>query len=299
MEGIIALLLANLIGGAVNPIFVRFGTEQIPPITFTAIRFAIATLIFAPIFLKQKKKIPLSELKGLIFNSVFFMLNVTLYAVGLQYTTIITSQILYTLVPLFVGIFAFFIFKEKITKHKIIGSFIALSGAIFILSESLNKSEKLSFGTPLGNIIVLGAVVSWSFYLSFSKKLTDKHGPITTTFFSFLTTLVVIGVLASFEFLSHPFAVNHLTSLTLGSIFGVGIISSGLLIFLYQLGINKTSSFIASLFSYFSPVFASLTAIPLAHEKITFQLIIGGILITGGVFYATSLDHFRKKAKSD
>ncbi len=298
-EGIFALIFANFLGGAFSPLFVRIGTSEIPPITFTALRFLVATLVFFPIFLSQRKKFHSEDFPKIIFNSIFFMLNATLFAIGLRFTTIITSQILYTLVPLFVGLFSFFLFKEKIGQNKIIGAAIALSGTAFLIWESFSKVQSISLGTPLGNVIILCAVISWSFYFSFSKKLTDRNGPVVTTFFSFLITLLIVGIISPFEFSSTSINLNHLRPEVIGSIFGVGIISSGALVFLYQYGISKTSSFVASIFTYFVPVFSSLTAIPLAHEKISGQLIIGGLLITIGVFYATSYSVIKGKLKSN
>jgi drug/metabolite transporter (DMT)-like permease len=60
------------------------------------------------------------------------------------------------------------------------------------------------------------------------------------------------------------------------------------MLFLTQYGIKHTNAFLGSVFLYLGPLFAAVTAIPLLGEQVTTNLIIGGVLILGGVFYATT-----------
>ncbi len=126
--GIIALLIANFIGGALSPVFVKFGVSEIPPLTFTLLRFSLAILFTLPLYLKQKSHtVSRQNIKFLLFGSTFFSLNLSLFSIGLQYTTVIMSQILYTLVPVIVGVMAHFILRENLTRNKNIGLAFAVS----------------------------------------------------------------------------------------------------------------------------------------------------------------------------
>lgn len=295
--GIFALLLQNFLGGALSPIFVKTGVEQISPLVFTMFRFLIAAAVFLPFFLILKKKPDKRGIREISLFSVFFTLNATLYAIGLKYTAIIVSQIFYTTVPVFVAVFAFIFLKEKITRNKILGGLVAGAGVIFLMLQSIERNEAQTFGTPLGNAIVMTAVVSWALYITFSKKLTNKYDPVATTFISFAVTIILLAFVLPFDrffFEPRPFV---LSDSLIVSLLGVGVISSALIFFLFQFGVKRTSAFTSSLFFYFAPFFASLTAIPLEGEKITGNLVIGGLLIIFGVFYATSFDVILRKLK--
>lgn len=297
--GILALLAANVLGGAISPLFVKLGTREVPPFTFTTLRFLLAIIVFLPFFLRGYKNLKLKDVKIISFFSVFFALNLVLYAIGLQYTTIIISQTFYTLVPLIVGILAYFILKEKFTKNKIVGTVISFAGIIFILFQSLQKQEMFTFGTPVGNLIIFAAVLCWSFYLVFSRKLTKKYPATTTSFFSFFVTFVIAMPFIYTEPSSRNIINGTITPLAWISLLVTGTVSSALMFFLIQYGVKKTSAFTASVFSYFAPLLAAITAVPFANEKINLNLILGGILIVFGVFYATTWETFKKRYNSN
>lgn len=292
-QGLLLLLIANFIGGALNPLFVKFGISQFPPITFTALRFLIATAVFYPVYAKKKIKLTKADRKQLFFFSMFFALNGGLYAVGLQYTTILVSQVLYTAVPVLVAVISYFSLKEKFTPYKIIGLIIAFTGIIFMIYESAQKDKAVSFGSVQGNIIILGAIISWSIYLIFSKKLTQKFPPTTTSFYSFFGAAVLFLAISPLEMIFHPLVLGKIDSAGLASLLGVGIISSALMFSLVQFGIQKTSPFTASLLQYLGPVFSALTAVPFAHEKISINLVFGGLSIVTGVFIATTYPYIK------
>jgi drug/metabolite transporter (DMT)-like permease len=297
--GIFFLLIASFIGAALSPIFVKLGVREIPPITFTALRFLIAAAIFLPIFLRQKDlRLQKKDILILTSQSLFFFFNVLLFSFAIQYTTVIMSQILYACVPIFVGFLAYVILKERLSKNKIIGGGVALLGISLLLFQSLSTQETITFGSPWGNLLGLGAVISWSIYMVLSKKLTHTYSPVTTSFFSFLTSAILLFLLVPMELFFHPLVLSNITSVGIISLLGAGIISSAIMFFLIQVGIKRTTALTASLFQYTAPFFAAVTAIPILGEQPTPFLIVGGMLILGGVFYATTYTDLRKKGVS-
>lgn len=295
IEGIVALFFANFIGGALGPLFLKIGIHEFPVLTFTTLRFLIATVVFLPFFLKGKGHFNKKQTKQLVFYSLLFSINTILYGIGLQFTSALVSQILYATVPIFTGIFSYFLIHEKFGVNKIIGALIAMSGVGILVYSSVQKHDTLSLGTPLGNGIILISVLSWSLYLIFSKRLTAVYSPSTTSFASFFITFVFASILMPFEWIIRPFSVSTITPIGLSSLLGIGIFSTTLSFFLIQYGVKKTSPFTASLFLYLAPLFSAVTAIPFLHEKITIELILGGFLIITGVFFATTYEYLKKK----
>jgi len=64
-----------------------------------------------------------------------------------------------------------------------------------------------------------------------------------------------------------------------------------------QVGVKRTNAFIASLFQYVAPFIATSAAIPLLGEKVTWELVVGGILILLGVFIATTFGQVKEYIK--
>lgn len=287
--GLIILFIAQFIGGAISPVFVKLGVREIPPITFTDLRFIIASIVFAPFFFTHSHRhLTRNEIIRISAFSIFFALNVMIFGIAIQFTTAIMSQVLYSTTPLFAAFLAYFILGERLTTTKIIGFFIALLGLAFLLSQSILKDGLQTFGTPLGNILGICAVFSWATYIVLSKKLTNVYSTKITTFFSFIVTAIMLLILVPFELTIRPLNISHITFIGYGSLIVVSLISSTLMFFLMQVGIKKTNATTTSFFQYLAPFFAATTAIPILGEKITPQLIIGGILILTGVFFATT-----------
>lgn len=295
--GILALLLAGFIGGQ-SPILIKIGLREFPPIFLTTFRFLLATIIFLPFYLRQKQTLSRKDIRTLFTQSVFFALNVGLFSIAIQFTTAIISQILYTLVPIIVIFLSYFLLKEKLTSNKIIGLILAMAGVSFLIQQSVVKTDVLTFGTPLGNFLNLGAVFSWSLYMVFSKNLTNKYSSATTSFFSFLVTTLLLFLIVPFEQFFRPLLVNKITIIGLSSVFGLAVFSSALMFFLIQFSIKRTTPFTASFYQYLGPFSAAITAIPFLGEKPTLSLVIGGILIMVGVFWATSYRYARKYLRS-
>lgn len=294
ITGLVALLFAGFIGGQ-TPLLLKFGLRDFPPLLFTFLRFVIAMIVLLPFFLLREEKLSSVDIKRLGFQSIFFAGNVAIFSIAIQYTSAIMSQILYTTVPLVVGALSYFMLKEKLTKHKIIGLIIAVAGVGFLLEQSTSKMDVLSFGTPLGNFLTLLAVFSWSIYMVLSKNLTKKYSPITTSFISYIVTAFLLLLFVPIEESIRPFHPSHISLLGSGSLLAVGVISSALMFFLIQFTILKTSPFVASFFQYLGPLSSAITAIPFLGEKPTKSLVISGILIIIGVFIATSYPQIKGK----
>ncbi len=293
--GLAALAIANFISGIFNSVLVKLGVREIPPITFTMFRFLIASLAILPFYLRQSSRKPLRKHMWIILaQSVFFAANVGIFSIAIQFTSAIMSQIIYIFVPVVVGIISYFVFKEKFTKHKIIGSLVALLGVLFLIEQSIVKADILSFGTLHGNLLILCGVFVYSGYLLLSQKLTKIYSPITTTFSTFLITFILLMLVAPFELIDNPLQISKITFVGIGSLFGLAIFSSAIMYFLIQIGIKHAGAFTASLFQYMAPFFTAISAMAVLGEKLTLTIVLGGLLIMFGVFYATTYPYVKR-----
>jgi len=296
--GLGALFVANFIGGAFNSVLIKLGVREIPPITFTMLRFFLATIVILPFYLKEHNKgLIRKNIWSIVAQSIFFATNVGIFSVAVQFTSAIMSQVLYLFIPIIVGVLSYFIFKERFTKDKIIGSLLALLGVFLLLEGSIVKADILSLGTLYGNLlIILGAFV-FSGYLLFSQKLTKIYSPVTTSFFTFAITFILLAAIVPFELMVRPLQLDKITALGIGSLLFIAIFSSAIAYFLIQLGIKKTGAFTASLFQYIGPFFTAISAMIVLGEKITLPVVLGGLLIISGVFYATTWQYIKKSMK--
>lgn len=290
--GFIGLFIGQLFGAGILPVFLKLGVKEVSPLLFSSLRFIIATVGILIIFL-PKKKFSLGIPLKLVKRSLLFAANIALFSLGIQFTTATMSQTIIVSVPVTVAILAHFMLNEKITREKIVGFFIALSGLSFLILQSITKTEHLTFGTPFGNMLILIASVCWSLYLVLSRAVSREYSSIKITYANFIFTALALLLLSPFEALIKPTRIENITTVGIISLIILGL-GTVIMYVCIQYGIKKTSATTVALFQYLSPFFAALFAVPTLHEKPTISLAIGGLLILVGVFYSTTFQRVKK-----
>lgn len=296
LAGLLALF-GYLLFGAFTPTLLKDLVTDIPPLTLTFLRFLIASIVFAPLFLIYKDKIKSRKelLELCAVGSLGSILNVSLFALGMKFTTVIIGLVLYGLSPIIVALLGTRLIGEKLTKNQIIGTVVGFLGFAFIMHESFVSSETLTFGNPIGNIIIFFAVISWSFYTLYSRKLSNKYSPVTMSFTSFIPSVVILGILSPFEIYFTSSSLSLITWKHIAELLYLGIMSTITVYFLYLFAIKKTSALVASLSMYLAPFTGAIPAILFFGEKITLNLLIGGAFVLLGVFVATTYQQIRNR----
>lgn len=290
LKAVLALCCTGILGG-IAPVFMKIALKEVAPVQITFTRFFFALIILFPIALFTKKlRFNKKDIPHLVLASLLFSGNIFLFVFGLQYTTSIASQLMYLLTPTLVIILSYFFMKTRILPKHIFSIIAGLIGGVILVSRANMSNLANSLGSPMGNLIILGGVCSWSMYVVLSKKLSAKYHPLSLmvvnnimiTIISFVTLAYLkINILVSYAQLSNAALISLLLLVLLNSI---------LFFFLYQWGIKLASPFMVSVSAYLSPLAAASLAVPLFGEQITIQLVLSALLI-GVSSYLT----FRKK----
>lgn len=293
--GLLVLFIAQMIGGAIGPTVVKLGTREFPPLLFTELRMILATILFLPFFLKTKNRnLKHSDYFRLGILAFCLFINVSFFSIAMQYTSVIMSQIIYVAVPVVVAVASHFILQERLVKRYIIGLFIAVCGILFLFFQSIIMQNQLSFGSPLGNFLLLLAMMGYSGYIIVSRRLTKRYSSATLTFFTFALISLYLLLFLPFEYKIRPFNIHHITFFGMEMLFTNAIFPTILLYFFIQIGVRYTNAFIVSLFQYLAPFWATLAGIFIFGEKPTVTFLFGGICIIAGVFYATTYEQVKE-----
>lgn len=279
-HGIFYVLLAAAIGGGI-PALGKIGLTVIPPTTFTFFRFVLAALCMIPLILPFPK-ISGKQLGSIILVSLLATGNVTFFAFGVKQTTATISQLLYTIVPVISLMLSARLYGETITLRKVTGIGTGLVGVVLLILLPMLSKGSASAGTMAGNLTVLGAVISFSFYSVLSKKYQQIVTPPFLTFVFAVTTLSVLSPFAVMEYLSNPAWVTHLTLPAFLAVTYVGIFGGAVYYLVYQLAIKRSGPVIASLTMFIQPLAAYLWALALLGEKLIPGVMAGAVLTIVG-----------------
>lgn len=286
-------LLISLIGGFSGAL-VKFTTTELSPIILTFLRSLVSTLIILPFVYHERLFSKIVIDKNLLVANTFFWVNWLFFAAGVQKTSLLMASVAYLPVPLIVAIIGFLWLKEKLSREQIIGLILSLTGVLMLVVQSIRTQDVLSFGTPLGNILLSIAVICWSLYLVSSRKIAQAHSPLKIIFFNFLTSSILSAPLAILDISSSTTRISQYAIL---SLLALVLFSSVIVFYLIQWLVKHTSAFIPSLTLYLSSTVGGLTGIVFFHEKLTAIFALSAFLILCGVFLATSFRYARNNIK--
>ncbi len=286
---VVALIFANIIGGGggfASKILLR----ELPPFTILFFRLTVMSTILL-ILTKDQIQHIFSHRKQLGLLGLFLAGNLSFFIFGIQFTTVIASSIIYLGVPILVLIEDWIINKKRLQVWQIVGIFFGLMGSVVILLESIGI--KSGFGSLFGNILLIIAITSYSFYLTYSKRMSVHVSPLgLTTATAIVSWGVSFGLMILFEGTRGLSRVPLLSVSAWEALFFVSILLGVVMYFLNQWGIKHASAVIAGAMLYVGTLTAWASGVLFLSEKITFLTLLGGALLIVGVFFTTLMPFF-------
>ncbi len=116
------------------------------------------------------------------------VLNMGLFAMGLERTHPLNATLLITTIPVFTYIIAVVTGRETIGPRRLTGILLALSGAVYLVGLS---GYEASLDSALGDIMVLLNALSFSYFLVISKRWSEQNDVLSLNTWMFLAAAVV------------------------------------------------------------------------------------------------------------
>jgi drug/metabolite transporter (DMT)-like permease len=281
-----SLILATVIWGSDYP-FAKIAMQEISPLSFSAARTLLAAAALFPFFLKQERswKVSRRDFIYLIILACFgTFLNRICWSVGLSLSTAANAALLMTTSPLFMLITSAILFRSSVTWRATAGILVAFLGVFLVIRGDL-KGWDWGSGHLLGDLILLGAAVSWALFTALAKFLLKDYSSLKVTGY-----VMAIGSVLFLSFLPNekPGGWSGISGLAWFSVFYVGLSGNCLAYFLWMRGIQNIGPLKTILYSYLMPITAVAFSIPLLGEIVTAAQVWGGLIVFLGIFLARS-----------
>lgn len=274
--GIIALSFAA--------IFVRLSDVAPPVIAFYRLAFAWVPL-FLVINLPRMRKTAVRS-GGFASRSDFYLaaaagaclgLHYAVWFVSLQYTSIGSSTTLVTLQPIFVVLFSFLLFKERVSGKSILGLVLAILGAFVITSSDAMFSRDHLYG----DMLALGAAVLIAIYLMIGRSVrhrVDTFHYMNVVYASGALVLLILNLSTGQEM--SGFALREWLIFI-----GLAVVSTllGHTLLNWLLGSLRAST--VSIFFLGEPVGANILAYLLMNEMMGVRQTLGAALVLLGIAF--------------
>jgi drug/metabolite transporter (DMT)-like permease len=256
----------------------------IGPFGLTWYRVVVTCAIFwiISLFAGPKEKVPFKELPlialaafcGVGFNMVTFMW-------GLSLTSPINASVLMVSTPIIVLVLSAIFLKERLFATRIIGILVGFSGAALLIFLSTGAGAEASNPT-LGNLLIFVNAFSYSFYILLAKRLTAKYHVFTLMKWLYFFGLLFITPFGITQGLAFDFSMaSTSTLLNIGYVILFATFGTYML---NIIAIRTLKPSVVAVFVYLQPLLATLIAVGLGKDIITWQKAVAGLLIFSGVF---------------
>jgi drug/metabolite transporter (DMT)-like permease len=281
------LLALTSLFWAGNTVLGRFIAGHVPPITLAFVRWSGAFLILLPFAARHLRRDwpTIRKHAGVLTLLAFtgFSVYNTLAYYGLQYTSAINGLLLQSVAPLFVAMWTFVLFGDRLTLRQAAGICVSLSGVLVIVCHG-SLAVLLGIEFNRGDVCFLIALVIYGFYAAFLRKRPAIHP------FSFLAVGMGWGAVLLLPALAWEIARGQTMVFDRESVasFAFVCIFPSLLGYLFlNRGIELVGANRAAPFIHLVPVFGSVLAIVVLGEQFQLYHAVGYALVFSGITVAT------------
>jgi drug/metabolite transporter (DMT)-like permease len=284
---ILLVVVISIIGVSLAAIWVRLAVDTVMvdnqvgfSLFLAASRMILATIILLPTW----KNLKLDRAKSAAYYyaiaaGLCLAIHFATWITSLAYTSIAASTVLVTTNPIWVGLFSWWWYGEKLSLQGIIGIGIALfGGAIMAIADSNIDG---SYSNPiLGDVLALIGAVMSSLYMIFGSQAQrrglDTGSYVAIAYFTAALCLFPLPFLFKVSYLGYQGKVYLYVCLMalMSQIIGHTSLNWSM---------RWISPTVISLSLLFEPVIASLVGAIVFGEVPSINLLLGGCIILGGI----------------
>ncbi len=280
----IDIALAMFISGSAVVVS-KMMVSSLPTFLATELGILIGMLILLPLTFLIKKESWKLDLNTHVVLFAQALCGVFLYRiftfVGLKYTTAATSGLITSGTPIIIVILAYFILKEKMSIHKIIGTFCVVIGLLAINLYTY-FSKDAGYGSIKGNMLIMAAVLCEALFSILSKSKCKPLSALCRT-----TIIVCYAFVLLIPFSIHDAIGYNFSGMEYKTIFCVvyyGVFVSFLSYILWFKGIEKVPASNAAVFTSVVPISSILLSAIILRENIYPLHIVSLIFIVFGIW---------------
>ena len=285
--GIFFAILATIIWSG-NFLVARGIIDQVAPISLAFYRWASASLIIFPIAIKQfnaEKQVVVKNWKYIFWVSLtgITLFNTLIYVAGHYSPAINLALIGTTSSPVFSIILAAIFLNDKIKPLRVVGMCLCISGIVLLLSGG-SWRRLIGFHFTPGDWWILAGAFSFAIYNTLVRKKPPAISAVNFLFVIFTVGALLLLPFYIWEVTHTPPVVWNLNLILIVLYLGAG--ASVISYLLWNAAIARLGSPRTALFGNLIPIFSTLEAVWLLHEKITTIHLASGLLVITGLVIA-------------
>ena len=271
---------------AANFIVVKDALTLLPPVGFTMLRYALASVALLGILRWYEGGVrpPTPDtLRILVLGGFGFGLYQILWTTGLTMIPAGDSALIIASTPVLVAVLAVIAGADTLTPMKFVGAALSFLGVVVVIAAGVGISMT---GSAAGSVLTLAAAACWAAYTAFAAPVLRRHSPLVlTTWATIGGTLVLIppGVaqLAAPGALG-PEQAEHALQIVLAVAYS-GLLAAAFANVIVFNGVRLLGPTRVITLQSFVPAMAVVLAYVFLGEPIRPAQVVGGLIIVFGV----------------
>lgn len=288
-KGLVGILTANTIFGLNIPVTKALMAKWMTPMGYTATRmfFGVIVFWFIGVFVRDIKVQKRDMIVILLGGLMGFIGTQFLFSQALEYTTPVIFSLLLALTPVVVLILSTIFLKESVSTKKIVGVIISILGAGLIILVSSSNTDSGS-NNLLGILFSVLCVLSYGGYMVLTRSVSIKYRPVTIAKWMFLVSALV-AIPFSFNGLQNQNIYSeHVTPMAIAFLLFALLFSTTLAFFLMPYALKRLEASTVSVFMNLQPIVASIVAIIVGQDQLTWDKPLAVLLVLTGVYLVTA-----------
>lgn len=276
---VIYVLAAGIMWGVIG-LFVRnlsdYGLSSMCIVFIRSLNGAVLMGLFILFYDRSLFKIRIKDIWCFVGTGIISLTFFNLcYFTTIKMTSLSVAAILLYTAPSMVMVMSLVIFKEKMTKRRVISVILAFAGCALVTGVLV--PETAGALSPLGILIGLGSGLGYALYSIFARFALNKgYSSFTVTFYTLAFS--VVGAAAFFQPEKTFSIIVERPSMIL-FMMSFGLITTVLPYILYTLGLSGMESGKASIIASIEPVTATILGIVVFNEHMSVMGLVGTIIV--------------------
>lgn len=278
MQSLAAMLLLACIWGLSIPV-TKLGLLTLPPLTLTALRFAIAVPLLL-ICAAGKLPLPWRALPRFVALGVLGIgVGQVAQAFGVAETSASVGTIISATIPVFVVFFAAMRLKQRVTGLQKLGLLAAFIGIALVASEHGQEATEISRATLSGAAWLLLSALVIAFYYVWSVEATYEYGAAAVAAWSSLFGFISLLPGVVWELWNG--SVSFTAQAVWAAVYlGVAVAVVGLFLWLNIL--CTVPARIAASVQYMQPIVGVAASSAMFGDRLGASFVVGVFLVLGG-----------------
>ncbi|HXF42160.1 MAG TPA: EamA family transporter, partial [Pyrinomonadaceae bacterium] len=208
-------------------------------------------------------------------------LNQILFIGGLSLTKAVNTSLLAVTIPIFTLIFSTLTGNEQITRRKVLGILLSITGVVLIIDP---RKASFSSETTAGDILIVLNSICYAIYVSLSKKIITRNGPFRSMMWLFIFSSLVCVPLGYFSFSSMP--ENNVTPEIWLIVIYIAVAATAGAYLLNAFALSKVDPSIVASYIYLQPLVGLLLGVLFLGESVGLLFIMAALAIFAGLYLA-------------